>query len=1281
MTGLVLTLFVGLGALLSGCNSGLLVALLLLDDDDGGGKNGTNTPGSAEGVEVRIVRLENRRLNPSDSVLFFELASPDDRSNLQVTVEYMTDDSGGFQPATLFSSGVGSVSGNTVSGLDASTSGVGQRVGWDAVADLGSDRSNRVDVRVTLDDGRSDLESFLVGNDAPSISNVLAEVVGSGRVRFTFRLSDPDGDSIGVELRFPSDEGGEGGGGELRTSFNTDADVFPGPVSDEEDLQFEWSSVLDLGPVDREVVIQLLPVDQIGGVQGKAGLPANLSVLLDNNADPIVAILPESFDMDATGSKAIEILVQDVESDFVDVAIQYSVDGNYPELPEGLVGEADRRREFLESDAGADDRQQSRIISMLPDPIEGPVEESTDGTIIATWIKRAAELRGLTGLGSGEGVAQSVVGRKAELIAPDGSTKDQGTVCGYNATTGRVSIRGFADTTTAEPGEILRIDLGGVVSLASSPEGIRHRVIWNRPVDAAGGGDVEVRITPFDAVREVVLTGADLCGDDNRSFPDGGLAGGMGLSASRAAELLGRFRLRDQIVEPLRPESDTGGVATAHFDDNGLLDIALVSSYSAGEATATDLVVLYQNEAGFLDPVRFGDARIGQAADLAIADIDGDGRLDVAVIGEGSSAVSGDPVLAIFLQRTDKVFASPVIIPTDLLREPSAVEIADINGDDELDIVVSDASSSTSPVVVFFNGARPSGGCAAAVEGFAACPIGSDLSALDMTVTEIAEELSIVTSQSSGFTILATDGSVVADSDDVPGSIRALDVGDVDGDGRKDIVLADSVTGGVQFVRQLENGDFSTEAPIVGATQLQRAVEVVLADLGGGDRLDVVVVQSADDGSGIGVCVDTSDVDATYTCDVLVRPEASGRNPRRATVGDFDGDGGMDVVTTDSGIVSGNSRRQELAVYLQDGGGSFLAARAIADADGVVERPRSLASGDLNGDGRVDLVSLNVAGRNLSVLRQGSAGAVNQGDVDVDAADGPLAVFAADVNGDGRGDIVSANRDSGDIAIRFQSASGVFPADPQVRIAVPAVGIESLSVADIDGDGRLDIVTAGRISDDVYWIPQDASGGFADPIEIEGGALKQPIAILAADVDLDGRVDVVVAGHESQNVVVFYQDAERGNFTERVDDESVGDMSPVDLAGADVKSDRDIDIIVAGLGVRPLMVLSRQAEGGFSRAEIAGLDGVVATAVTAADLNGDGYPDIALTDADETDPAIHVILGADNGFSESGMRKLISDDMRGPTSIVAVDFDGDGALDLVTANRASDNITVFHGGR
>ena len=85
VTGLVLTLFVGLGALLSGCNSGLLVALLLLDDDDGGGKNGTNTPGSAEGVEVRIVRLENRRINPSDSVLFFELTSPDDRSNLQVT--------------------------------------------------------------------------------------------------------------------------------------------------------------------------------------------------------------------------------------------------------------------------------------------------------------------------------------------------------------------------------------------------------------------------------------------------------------------------------------------------------------------------------------------------------------------------------------------------------------------------------------------------------------------------------------------------------------------------------------------------------------------------------------------------------------------------------------------------------------------------------------------------------------------------------------------------------------------------------------------------------------------------------------------------------------------------------------------------------------------------------------------------------------------------------------------------------------------------------------------
>lgn len=324
---------------------------------------------------------------------------------------------------------------------------------------------------------------------------------------------------------------------------------------------------------------------------------------------------------------------------------------------------------------------------------------------------------------------------------------------------------------------------------------------------------------------------------------------------------------------------------------------------------------------------------------------------------------------------------------------------------------------------------------------------------------------------------------------------------------------------------------------------------------------------------------------------------AAQNSPRSVAAGDLDGDGDVDLVVANRGA-------DTLLVLQNDGTGAFTNSDTLA----VGATPESVAAADLDGDGDLDLAVVTAGTNSVSVYQNNGSGTFTSLGTAVTVGSFPFSVTAADLDGDGDLDLAVANQTSGTVSALENNGSGTF-ANFGADVAAGA-GASSVTAADLDGDGDLDLAAANTDTNTVSILRNDGSGTFT----AVGDVIAQtgPAFITAADVDGDGDLDLVTANHIANSVSILQNDG-AGAFTKLGADIAVGD-DPNSVIAADVDGDGDLDLVATNTGTNSVSVLENDGSGIFTS-----LGAVVPIAggpvfVTAADLDGDGDLDLAIAD-------------------------------------------------------------------
>lgn len=227
--------------------------------------------------------------------------------------------------------------------------------------------------------------------------------------------------------------------------------------------------------------------------------------------------------------------------------------------------------------------------------------------------------------------------------------------------------------------------------------------------------------------------------------------------------------------------------------------------------------------------------------------------------------------------------------------------------------------------------------------------------------------------------------------------------------------------------------------------------------------------------------------------------------------------------------------------------------------------------------------------------------------------------------------------------------------------------VNGIAVADADADGRPDIL--GLVSTDFGGQPtqgyvsaryQVSAGAFALP-PTRFGVGRGPANLVAADVNGDGRPDLVVANAADQTVSVRLADPARPGFFLSAIVLATPGRTPLDVAVGDLNGDGRADIVVAASGANSVLVFTQTAAGGFD-APVAYAVGGDPQAVTVADLDGNGLADMAVATTANT---VSVLLQTAAGTFAPAVDYATGIQ---PVAIRAADLNGDGKLDLLTAN-------------
>lgn len=349
---------------------------------------------------------------------------------------------------------------------------------------------------------------------------------------------------------------------------------------------------------------------------------------------------------------------------------------------------------------------------------------------------------------------------------------------------------------------------------------------------------------------------------------------------------------------------------------------------------------------------------------------------------------------------------------------------------------------------------------------------------------------------------------------------------------------------------------------------------------------------------------------------------------------------------------------------LASNGNTFVSAGTIV----VGNEPYFLTiASNLNGLGRVDMVVANAGDGTLTILTNNG-----QGQFGVEATPQvgvvPDAVAVADVNHDGKPDLICANYNDGTLTVLTNSGSGF------ISNAILTVGPQPLSVAavtNLNGLGNVDLVSANSGTNTLTVWTNNGAGKFLLKGTLTVG--PKPVSVVAGDLTHQGRPDLISA-NDGTNTLTVLINIGGGAF---VPVTYVVGNGPSAVAAVDVNGDGWLDLVCANETDGTLSVLTNNGtgDGTLTLASTVTMPlGVQTFAV--ADLNGDGKPDLICANIDQ---GLQVALNTGNGtYSFNCILEPPGPDSAAVfNGLVAADINGDGRVDLVTADFNSNYLAVL----